>query len=646
MATVIPTGSTGSSSTTYDPLLYGTLTDVLNAARTEANVPYEAYQGQRIANFTPEELQAFQQTRDLQGINQPMYDQSNALMQQGINNLGNLANFNSFTPSLASEYMNPYIQQVVQNTTNEALRSNQIQQNQLRNQAGNVGAFGGSRMAIAEQELANNTQRNLNNTVSDLYSQGYDKALSQFNADRQYGLDSLTPYLQYSNQLAGLADQNQAYRLKDTEALNNVGNARRNMAQTALDTAYQDWAAQKDYNKGQINYLSSVLQGANLNNYATGQSTNTQTIYPKASTFNSILGGLSTGLGFLSNAGFFGNKSSGGSNTLASILGFAEGGLVKGYAGGGGVQSYSLSQLTNLINRNKAIANDVNSSTSDLIGANRTLEELNQEFARRQGMFDMSPIEAQPEMASAPDNVVNGFAGQYSPEDRSRLDSMTNVGFGISGSPTPLNEKTQAAVQGENRDLTLSDLFTYKDSPMDKLMEPNALIMAGLGLLGASGNPNDAGFQIANGLGSALETYEEMKNKRAGRDTERGTAMSNAINSRLENEIRRRTLEETARNNRATEDYNKQRIAVAMQAAAAKNSSTGRVKPTELASLQNAYTNLVKQAESTLDPVAKAGLINQIKQLEPALQNLQNRVNLFGLDAEATASDDISKLEF
>ena len=339
MATPIVTGQTGTTSQEYDPLLYSTMTDVLNAARNEANVPYAAYSGQRVAGFTPDELNSFGAIRGLQGINQGLYNQATNMTSQAANSLGSLSSMDRLTPDMLQGYMNPYISSVVDSTTNNALRNAQLERNRLRSSAGMAGAFGGDRLAIAEQELLSNTNRNINDTVGNLMNQGYSQALGQFNTDRQYGLDRLNPVLKFGSQLAGLADQNQAYRLKDAEALNNVGNINRNMAQTSLDTAYQDWANQRDYNKGQINYLSSVLNGTNLNNFSTGQSTVTQDQYPKPSQFNSILGGLSTGLGFLANSGFLGNNSGGQSQGWG--INMARGGLVdvQKYAKGGEVET-------------------------------------------------------------------------------------------------------------------------------------------------------------------------------------------------------------------------------------------------------------------------------------------------------------------
>lgn len=680
-------GQTGSTTTSYDPLMYSTLTDLLTAARNEANVPYAAYNGQRIASFTPEEQQAFSAIQGLQGVNQGMYNQGASLLNQGAAGLSGLSSMNTMTPDMLQGYMNPYIQNVVDSTTANALRNAQLERNKLRSQAGLTGAFGGDRMAIAEQELNSNTNRNINDSVSQLLSSGYNTALDQFNKDRQYGLDSLKPYLEYGSAYSNMADQNQAYRLKDAEALNNVGNIKRDMAQSSLDTAYQDWANARDYNKGQINYLSSVLNGTNLNNFASGQSTVTNNQYPKASTFNSILGGLSTGLGFLSNSGFLGSntktKARGG---LVELEGYAEGGRVtrkrkvedlsEGFYDNAPSEDTTEADLRQLVKRygERGFAQGGNTKSryeqlKDFIsgipeGIRHDFDVTRNDLRVTQGLPNSSLtgplITGLTKMAQLPGEA---YDWAFTPENPINEDVMREYwkGRGTSSNPTPLpevyaepvaqtNDTDLASVIGTNptglqsvpdvgpqqpdaqaaqqkaeatgqSPATLADLFTYQQSPMDDLFQPNPLIMMGLGLLGSSGNPNDPGYQFATGVGSALEKYEAMKNQRQQRDTERGSAMgsilSNERQSQLDNAYKNRALEETIRNNKALEAINSSKVDAALQAAMLRAQNGGRVKPSDVTAARNAVLN-AQRAVLTIGGPGVPGYAAAKLQLEQA----------------------------
>lgn len=643
MALVNPataTGSTGSSSTSYNTYLTGTLYDTLAAAKNEANIPYQAYTGQRIAGFTPEELQSFQQTRDLQGAGQPLYNQANDVLQQGVQGLSNLGQMPStFGVDQLNQYMNPYIQGVVNNTTDEALRTSQQELNRLRGNAGLSGAFGGSRQAIAEQELFGNTQRNLNSTIADLYNSGYTQSLDQFNKDRQFGIDRLQPYQQYASSLSGLADNNQAYKLKDTEALYNSGNIQRNLAQTGLDTAYQDWTNQRDYNKGQIGFLSNLVNGVDMSEYATGQTTSQSNTYPSSNTTSSILGGLSTGLGFLSNSGILdGIFGKSGKTT------YAEGGLVKGYASGGNVNrgrvrnpgratyedpSYETDPAI-LAWLKENISNPIGGTLSGLgrdiadyfpsRGPGETIGDLYQAATSPAGMpmasapTNISEVATQPFVPTRYDTqfgppaptegqMVEASIDGVNPDFQAVLSGLT--GGGAKGAPG-VSQYNPAGANKSGGATTMADLFPSTDTPMDSMFQMNPLIAIGLGLLGSSGNPNDAGYQFASGLGNALETYEGMKDQRQQTSDKRGEAVANAMSRQATNEYNSQMLQEQLRRNQVSEDLARRTADI--------NEATARAR-------QNLY---IEQANKlvrggAMDPQTAAETVKMITSLQQAL---------------------------
>jgi hypothetical protein len=87
-----------------------------------------------------------------------------------------------------SQYMNPYEDQVVQNTMGDLDRQRQIQANQLGAQASARGAFGGSRDALMQSELSRNYGQQMANTSAQMRQAGYANAQQMAGQDIATGL--------------------------------------------------------------------------------------------------------------------------------------------------------------------------------------------------------------------------------------------------------------------------------------------------------------------------------------------------------------------------------------------------------------------------------------------------------------------------
>lgn len=94
--------------------------------------------------------------------------------QQGMEALSGMGG--QFDPESISAYMDPYEQQVVDQVLQDLARQGQMQRNELGAQAVGAGAYGGSRQAIAEQELARNVLGEQAKAAAQLRSQGYGQA--------------------------------------------------------------------------------------------------------------------------------------------------------------------------------------------------------------------------------------------------------------------------------------------------------------------------------------------------------------------------------------------------------------------------------------------------------------------------------------
>ena len=259
---------------------------MMGRAEAESNQPYVSYGGQRTAGFTPDTQTGFGITRDVAARGTPEMDraasmagaagatglgaagyQSNAIQQQG------------FGQQQAQQYMSPYMNEVIERQKAAAVRDFQEQRPGRETQAIRSGAFGGYRSAIQEGVA----ERGLQNRMGDIEGMGrqqaFQNAQGQFERDRaasiqaqgmteqqrltaaQYGLAGAGLGLQAGATMGQLGAQRQGLSLQQAQALQAQGTAQQNLGQRELDTAYQDFINQRDFDKQQISYMSNILRG-------------------------------------------------------------------------------------------------------------------------------------------------------------------------------------------------------------------------------------------------------------------------------------------------------------------------------------------------------------------------------------------------
>jgi len=137
---------------------------------------------------------------------------------------------------IASQYMNPYLQNVLDPQLAEMRRQNDITQQKTNAGLTSQGAFGGGRQAIMNSENNRNMMQQMNQTVGAGYANAYDKAMGQFNTEQQQG-----------NTLANLLAQQ--------------GNAQRDITQQGVTADYNEFAQQRDYPQKMLQFQQSMLQG-------------------------------------------------------------------------------------------------------------------------------------------------------------------------------------------------------------------------------------------------------------------------------------------------------------------------------------------------------------------------------------------------
>ena len=237
---------------------------------------------------------------------------------------------------------NPFEEQVVQQSLNDIARQRDLAQQGLRAQSVGAGAFGGSRQAVAEQELGRNALEQMGRTSGQLRQAGFDATMARRMQEAQLygdlgiqygqlgqqdvaqlgdlaqnqlqlgqGLGSLSAqYGQYGSALgqlgvqqAGIGEIGQNVRTSQIGNALSAGNLQRGIDQSALDATRLTNVQAQQYPYQQYGFLSDIYAGI-----PTSQSTITASSAPQVSPFQTALGlgisGLSAAAG-ASKAGLF-----------------------------------------------------------------------------------------------------------------------------------------------------------------------------------------------------------------------------------------------------------------------------------------------------------------------------------------------------
>lgn len=234
-------------------------------AWNQSRTPYKAYQGQRIANLTPEQ-----------------YMSAGLTSAQALNGFqGQNDGMNVFQNTMQGNYMNPNANPWLSATANKAMGDITSQYRagtkpQTDAAFSRAGAFGGSAW---QQSVANNERQladSLGNTANQFYGQNY---LNERNNQMQ-GLNMMPTM------------QNMGYT--DATKLAAVGDTYRQYNQDLLNTRYQDWQDKQNYGQKALdifgNALARTMGGG-------GTTTTTQSGGYKPSGLANALGGGMVGYG-------------------------------------------------------------------------------------------------------------------------------------------------------------------------------------------------------------------------------------------------------------------------------------------------------------------------------------------------------------
>jgi hypothetical protein len=188
-----------------------------------------------------------------------------------------------FNQADAQRFMNPYQQQVIDQSLQQINRQGDIARQNLQAQAVRSGAFGGSREGIQRAELERGLAEQRNQTILGGLQQGYTQSLAASEAEKNR-------LMQGSQAGAGIASLTQQLGQGDVNFLYNLGQSQQRQSQAELDALRASQLQQTMQPFQNLAFLSDIYKGAPSTQMTAGTVTQ-----PAPSPFQQFAG-LATGV--------------------------------------------------------------------------------------------------------------------------------------------------------------------------------------------------------------------------------------------------------------------------------------------------------------------------------------------------------------
>lgn len=299
-------------------------------ARNFMDMSYNGpYTGERVANMSANEADALGNYMSNAQSNRGIMEQGLSMAQQNADYNPDQVQTQNFTDMDITGYMNPYINEVINNTLSDIERKQIGSAENIDAQAARASAFGGSRQAIQQAENERNYSDIAAKTSAQMRQQGFNEAAVRMQADaaRQLQADR---YNQSANiQGADMRMRNAAEisrmagNMTEADARNyaiqqQYGQSERGIEQARMDAQYQEEL------RRQQAYMNMARMETGLMGPTITDSNQTQTTSG---------GGIMPFVGDVLSSGLLGNPFP----SIGRVLGFGE-----SAAGGGGYSSPSI----------------------------------------------------------------------------------------------------------------------------------------------------------------------------------------------------------------------------------------------------------------------------------------------------------------
>ena len=223
--------------------------NIMKRAEADSLNEYQPYGGERLAQSSDiaDLVESRNMVRDVAGAGLPELDEA-------ISGVRDISQRGQFTGQVAQDYMNPYMEQVVDRQKQAAIQDFNRMGAARAADAVNAGAFGGSRQAVANYLAEEGLQQQLGDIDAAGREAAFRDARAGFDADRQMGITGL-------GQLATMGGSRRAADIQNAQLLEGIGRSQLGEKQAELDMGYQDFLTQHNFTKDQLGFLSNILQG-------------------------------------------------------------------------------------------------------------------------------------------------------------------------------------------------------------------------------------------------------------------------------------------------------------------------------------------------------------------------------------------------
>jgi hypothetical protein len=189
------------------------ISNMLGKTQALTESPYQQYMGPLTAGASGLQNQVFTglQNTTFPGNLGQSFSSAGAYQAPTLGANGMAAPTTPTQPTgIASQYMNPYLQGVLDPQLAELRRQNDITNMGTNAKLTQAGAFGGGRQAIMNAENNRNMMQEMNKTVGQGYASAYDRGQQQFNAEQAQGRSLADLMAQQGNVQRGIEAEGMA----------------------------------------------------------------------------------------------------------------------------------------------------------------------------------------------------------------------------------------------------------------------------------------------------------------------------------------------------------------------------------------------------------------------------------------------------
>ena len=268
---------------------------LLDRAEGQTNLPYETYGQTRIALPTTAGAASETMVTDIaqDPTTSAMFDVAGLEFAEQVTQFDPTATYEAYAAPTESvmaatdprdnlqSFINPYLENVL--AQQEASARRRFDEAQAGRDFQARDAFSGSRRFVPTALAQRDLDERLDRMGGEARSQAFDRALAAATGQQELAVKTRAQALQDAaaqqatrlkaaetadrlglagaEALLGVAPAKQQTRLEQASSLGAVGEAQRLRNQAELDQAYQDFINQRDYERGQLQFLSSILRG-------------------------------------------------------------------------------------------------------------------------------------------------------------------------------------------------------------------------------------------------------------------------------------------------------------------------------------------------------------------------------------------------